>query len=256
MSQRTLRNLLLIGIAAMVVAVICLIMLHNLVPPKARNDSVDDITWDSILAQSSGASDAALSDIPDMTGSEEPTEEPSASPTPEPTEAPTPAPTEAPSVVSPPVLLEGGLVPYDSRWFTITQEPVEEIGWAKLIRGSKPGEPMKFQNISWEMDVRDAEDVHGTLNGTALSDDSIVGTGTLVQLYDAAGETVIDTAVVAVPGDVNGDGLVDAADLAIIQAAADTPGALGGVYLLAADLDGSGRVDASDIAAVTELVGS
>lgn len=253
MSQRTLRNLLLVGIAAMVVAVVCLILLHNLVPPRETRDTGDFI-WEDMLARSS--------EVPAEAAASEPSADLAAleavTPSPEPTPEATPEAAPEASVQaapSPPVMLEGGLIPYDARWFTVTSEPVEEAGWAKVIRGSKPGQTLRFQNISWEMDVRDAEDVHGTLNGTPLTDESTVGTGTLVELFDAEGTSVLDTAIVVIPGDVNGDGIVDGTDVALIEAAAETPGSLAGVYLLAGDLDESGAVDARDAAAAAELAG-
>jgi hypothetical protein len=71
-----------------------------------------------------------------------------------------------------------------------------------------------------------------------LPTDQIVGPWT-----DQGGNTVAESCASDCPGDLNGDGIVDGADLSILLGAwgdADGP----------ADIDGSGLVDGADLAAL------
>ncbi len=81
-----------------------------------------------------------------------------------------------------------------------------------------------------------------TLVISAISADSITTHTTTVPLV-----------VTGVPGDVNGDGAVDCADLALVRASFGmTVGAAG--YSLSADFNGDGIVDVQDLAFITHLL--
>lgn len=271
MEPRKLRILLGVGIAAMVIAIVCLIGLQSQqldssivrVRPETDSEQSEDavLTWDDILAQGSRNREEAEAasqgnEASASASGEDASEKPSASP--EPTVSATPAPTPTPQPTPPAqtatILVGGGLIPYDARHFTVTDAGVPEVGGAKVIRFNEAGRQPLFQTISWEMDVRSADDVRGTRNGKQLRDKDKIATGTLVELLDEAGN-VIDTAVVVIPGDVTGNADVGDREVRMVERQIKNPGILEGAFLLAADMDGSGTVDVTDLAMIQELVG-
>ena len=275
MEPRKLKLLLIIGISAMVVAIICLLSMNSLIGTmndyndrQQRADAVlGTLTWADILAQGGEGRETASAEASESAA---PSEEPSVSAEPEqstPAEAENessspsePAEEESasaqptlPPAERPPVLVGGGLVPYDDRKFEITPGAVPQAGFAKVITITREGQIMRAQDISWEVDVPDSDDVHVTVNGVRLADKDPIGTGTLVQLYD--GDEIIDTAVIVLPGDVTGTGEVDAAQVTVLQKEIAEPGTLTGAFLMAGDLDGSGSIDEADVAILRERVG-
>lgn len=269
MKPRQLRLLLIIGVAAMIVSVVAFIGMSQLMQSvnerKERREGADAVlgtlTWDDILAQGGNpaASPSAEASEPDSTAAAEPSgavatesasqadegTEPSASAE----QAETLAPAEHPVVFA-----GGGLVPYDDRKFIVSDDAVPEAGFAKVITVTRADRPLIAQDITWEMDVGDSDDVHVTAHGRRLSDKENIATGMLVELYD--GDNVIDTAVIVVPGDVTGSGTVDASQIEALEKAVSDPAALQGAYFLAGDLDGSGTIDDADLLMLHARVGA
>lgn len=92
------------------------------------------------------------------------------------------------------------------------------------------------------------------INGKTLSDEDRVGTGSVVMLMD--GETVIDSIIIIVTGDFNGDGLINNRDAAMItRYLVDKEEAL--IYqMIAIDVNGDGYVNNRDASMVSRyLVG-
>lgn len=86
---------------------------------------------------------------------------------------------------------------------------------------------------------------------TVLSDTDAVGTGCVVRCVSQQDPTVVyESATVILYGDVNGDGKIDAADYDLTAAVAmfDKTAISAGVYTIAADLNGDGVVDFFDAA--------
>lgn len=121
----------------------------------------------------------------------------------------------------------------------------------KVITITRNG-TMRAQDITWEMDVSDSDDIHVTISGERLGDKDPLKTGALVELYD--GDRVIDTAVVVIPGDVTGTGEVNAAQVAALQKAISDPDSLEGAFLLAGDLDGNGKIEQADVTLLRERI--
>lgn len=265
MKPKQLRLLLIIGITAMIVSVVAFIgmssLMQNIQERKDRSDRADAVlgtlTWDDIISPENRDSDA--SENPDASESakasasvegsaaadDSPSAETSASASSEASVSPaaaavTPAPSARPTV-----LPGGGLVPYDNRKFIVSENAVPEAGFVKTITVVREDRALTAQDITWEMDVADSDDVHVTLNGRRLSDKEPIATGTMVELYD--GDNVIDTGIIVVPGDIRGSGTIDAAQVAALEKAVGDPSTLQGVYFLAADLDGSGVIDGQDL---------
>lgn len=295
-----MRLLLIIGIAAMVISVVCFIGVSSLMQSVSeradrtqRAESViGDLTWDEILAtsserraqQSADASTATKaqgesSPAPSAsdTGSTTPASTApaaGASSTPGASTSATPQSTAGAGVSASPgssasgasasqtatmnpasrptVLIGGGLVPYDDRKFTVSLGAIPEAGYAKVINVTRQS-TMRAQDITWEVDVPDSDDVHVTVAGQRLGDKDVISTGALVELYD--GDKVIDTAVVVIPGDVLGTGEVDSAQITALQRALTDPAALQGAFFLAGDLDGNGKIEQADVALLRERVG-
>lgn len=331
MEPKKLRLLLIVGVAAMVVSVVCFIGVSSLMQQinsranrmRDAETVIGDLTWDEILATSShrrtqqeqeeasAAADEAsaapsAAQAAAATASEAPEASEAASATPAPTAsaaasasrtaavsasaavtatpkasaaatatarttaaAPTavrpgvssvpaavfgptipPKPTLAPAA-RPTVLIGGGLVPYDDRKFDVTGAAVPEAGFMKVITITRNG-TMRAQDITWEMDVSDSDDIHVTISGERLGDKDPLKTGALVELYD--GDRVIDTAVVVIPGDVTGTGEVNAAQVAALQKAISDPDSLEGAFLLAGDLDGNGKIEQADVTLLRERI--
>lgn len=88
------------------------------------------------------------------------------------------------------------------------------------------------------------ENVRLVRAGTSVSGDAPVGTGMVVQ--QLVGGSVIGEWVVAVVGDVNGDGARSITDLLGIKAHLLKKSALAGIYAQAADLSGDGDISITD----------
>ena len=114
------------------------------------------------------------------------------------------------------------------------------------------GENITVDGFVTASEVRTAFRDHGSAtvaaaDGTALSGTDVVCTGATVSLGG-------DSATVIVPGDVNGDGKINARD--VISAMRCLLGETDGLYAAAADLEGSGKLNARDVLALMRyLVG-
>lgn len=292
MEPKRLRLLLIIGIAAMVISVVCFIgvssLLQNVSDQADRMQRAEgvigDLTWDEILATSSerraqqeeeasaSASEEAEAeasrDASAETASADQTARPSASASSRPSSSASARPSATPAGTAseaaaarsatmdpasrPTVLIGGGLVPYDNRKFTISKGAVHEAGYRKVITVTRDA-TMRAQDIAWEVDVPDSDDVHVTVGGQRLADKDVISTGALVELYD--GDSVVDTAVIVIPGDVLGTGEVDSAQVTALQRALTDPSVLEGAFFLAGDLDGNGKIEQADVALLQERVG-
>jgi hypothetical protein len=81
-------------------------------------------------------------------------------------------------------------------------------------------------------------------NGYAVSGTSVVGTGAMINLY-RDGE-VIESVTVVVPGDLDGNGIVDTTDYLRLKAAVHGSFMLNDVQTEAADVDETGSLDSQD----------
>lgn len=81
-------------------------------------------------------------------------------------------------------------------------------------------------------------------DGVLLSGDKFVGTGAIINLI--AGGRVVDTLIVAVLGDVNGDGKVLANDARLVLRHVAKLGTLTELQMLAGDTDGNKKIEATD----------
>lgn len=81
-------------------------------------------------------------------------------------------------------------------------------------------------------------------DGVLLSGDKFVGTGAIINLI--AGGRVVDTLIVAVLGDVNGDGKVLANDARLVLRHVAKLGTLAELQMLAGDTDGNKKIEATD----------
>ena len=89
------------------------------------------------------------------------------------------------------------------------------------------------------------------MNGVALTDTDLVGTGATITFYDRTTNAEIKTVTVVLYGDVNGDGLCDADDYTILKNAANANAKLDNQWLaMAADVTRDGAYDAYDAMAV------
>lgn len=259
-----LKYLLLVGIIAIAVGLGGELAFVAFSPTYAQNAeasptsqtvlSGNNLTWADLVAQSNAGASTAPEDPTTPAESQPPTVEPSAvadalasvapaSATPEGDAAPT----TLTSTTQPPVVLEdGGMVPYDDKYFTVTTGAVEEAGGMKVLRTIGLGTETMFQGISWRLDIPDADLVTGKANGWDLEDKDLVGTGTILELMNEDGE-VIDTAVVVVPGDVLGSGQLNEAQLIALRGAVENPETLTGAFFLAGDIDESGEIDQDDV---------
>lgn len=84
-----------------------------------------------------------------------------------------------------------------------------------------------------------------TAAGVKLSDDATCGTGCVVKHFDNNGE-VLNSAVVVINGDVNGDSDITATDMVSIQAYIMSTTQLNGAYATAADVNGDAKITSSD----------
>ena len=89
------------------------------------------------------------------------------------------------------------------------------------------------------------------INGVALTDTELVGTGATITYYNRTTNAEIKTVTVVLYGDVNGDGLVGAADKDIVMLKTVGAAEIENVWFsLAADANGDGVVDAFDAALI------
>ena len=89
------------------------------------------------------------------------------------------------------------------------------------------------------------------INGVALTDTDLVGTGATITFYDRTTNAEIKTVTVVLYGDVNGDGLVDSTDKDTVMMKTVGAAEIENVWFsLAADANGDGVVDAFDAAQI------
>ena len=89
------------------------------------------------------------------------------------------------------------------------------------------------------------------INGVAITDTDLVGTGATITYYNRTTNAEIKTVTVVLYGDVNGDGLCDADDYTILKNAANANAKLDNKWLaMAADVTRDGAYDAYDAMAV------
>ena len=89
------------------------------------------------------------------------------------------------------------------------------------------------------------------INGVALTDTDLVGTGATITYYNRTTNAEIKTVTVVLYGDVNGDGLVDSTDKDTVMMKTVGAAEIENVWFsLAADANGDGVVDAFDAALI------
>ncbi len=89
------------------------------------------------------------------------------------------------------------------------------------------------------------------INGVALTDTELVGTGATITYYNRTTNAEIKTVTVVLYGDVNGDGLVDSTDKDTVMMKTVGAAEIENVWFsLAADANGDGVVDAFDAALI------
>ena len=89
------------------------------------------------------------------------------------------------------------------------------------------------------------------INGDALADADLVGTGATITYYDRTTNAVVKVITVVLYGDVNGDGLCDSADYTILKNAANANAKLDNQwFVMAADITRDGAHDAYDAIAL------
>ena len=90
------------------------------------------------------------------------------------------------------------------------------------------------------------------INGVALTDTDLVGTGATITFYDRTTNAEIKTVTVVLYGDVNGDGLVDSTDKDTVMLKAVGAAEIENVWFLqAADANRDGVVDAFDASQIS-----
>ncbi|MGN0570470.1 MAG: dockerin type I repeat-containing protein, partial [Candidatus Fimenecus sp.] len=89
------------------------------------------------------------------------------------------------------------------------------------------------------------------MNGEALTNTDLVGTGATITYYDRTTNEVVKTVTVVLYGDVNGDGLCDNADYTILKDASNANAKLDNQWFVtAADITRDGAYDAYDAIAL------
>ena len=89
------------------------------------------------------------------------------------------------------------------------------------------------------------------INGEALTNTDLVGTGATITFYDRTTNAEIKTVTVVLYGDVNGDGLCDTSDYTVLKNAANANAKLDNKWLaMAADVTRDGAYDAYDAIAL------
>ena len=154
---------------------------------------------------------------------------------------------------SPTVSLGGGLLPGADSAFTITREGVEAAGGMKLIEGFHADGTAVLRDIRNTL-MTSSSLVKAYQDGEEIGGFEPIGTGTVIELSDRAGE-IVDTAVVLIPFDVTGSGRLDIAQLARLAAALDGSQPLSGAYFMAGDYDNSGTLDEGDLMALSYALG-
>lgn len=105
----------------------------------------------------------------------------------------------------------------------------------------------EFMNEEEDMQIVD-------INGTALADDALVGTGSVIKFMN--GENVLDEVYVVVTGDMNGDGYVNNRDAAMITRYLVEKETADFCQMVAIDVNGDGFVNNRDASMVSRyLVG-
>ena len=87
--------------------------------------------------------------------------------------------------------------------------------------------------------------------GNVLTDSSLVGTGSIVEVTYKGTKYKYSTIV---KGDLDGNGRISVTDLAIMNQAIVGRTTLSGVYSKAADLDGNGRMSVTDLAMMNQVI--
>ena len=105
----------------------------------------------------------------------------------------------------------------------------------------------EFMNEEEDMQIVD-------INGNALADDALVGTGSVIKFKN--GETVLDEVYIVVTGDMNGDGYVNNRDAAMITRYLVEKETADFCQMVAIDVNGDGFVNNRDASMVSRyLVG-
>ena len=120
---------------------------------------------------------------------------------------------------------------------------VYKISTEGFITGIKTF-PVKVEDFKKNLTVTDGTIKVLSADGSELSGN--VGTGAVVKLYNTEGEEKASYTVI-IYGDTNGDGIINAKDLLVIQKNNIQVKALSGVYLTAADVTRDGKVNAKDL---------
>lgn len=120
---------------------------------------------------------------------------------------------------------------------------VYKISTEGFITGIKTF-PVKVEDFKKNLTVTDGAIKVLSADGSELSGN--VGTGAVVKLYNTEGEEKASYTVI-IYGDTNGDGIINAKDLLVIQKNNIQVKALSGVYLTAADVTRDGKVNAKDL---------
>lgn len=139
----------------------------------------------------------------------------------------------------------GGLIPTAGAAFTITTDSVEDAGGMKLIEGLRANGTATLRDIRNNL-VSSSSLVKGYKDSEEIGGFELIGTGTVLELSSRAGE-VVDTAVVLMPGDVLGTGLIEISQLTRLAQAASGDDPLQDVYAMAGDVDQSGTIDEGDV---------
>lgn len=88
-------------------------------------------------------------------------------------------------------------------------------------------------------------------DGTELTNGSYVGTGMKLVVIRADEEVILQ---IAVKGDLNGDGKIEAIDLSAVNQAALRTITLKNEYLIAGDINGDGEIGALDLSGINQVV--
>ena len=165
---------------------------------------------------------------------------------PTPTVMPTVTPTAIPTVNPTTTPTPTASVP------TLTPKP--ESGYS-IENGTLSGVDEKTSLETLAKNLENGESiVVAKANGETVTDNSaLIGTGYTVSILDEKGN-VVESAVVAVVGDINGDGSINSRDIAALQKHVTGMQLLADAFLLAADYNGVDKVNSRDIAALQKKI--
>ncbi|MGN0539636.1 MAG: dockerin type I repeat-containing protein [Candidatus Fimenecus sp.] len=122
----------------------------------------------------------------------------------------------------------------------------EDLHAEGLVLGANTAADCKAELNTAEMYV-----VIKNINGDALADSDLVGTGATITYYDRTTNAAVKTVTVVLYGDVNGDGLCDTTDYTILKDAANANAKLDNQWFVtAADITRDGAYDAYDAIAL------